>query len=108
MNRPQEEGRPPGPVGQGRAIEVDPLAGVDLGLAIERQVVGVLGHNDMGDGRLGGDTALDQSRRRWGLDHHVLTGAAGVLGPPHHQNPQLGRYDVQPLGAILADQVQGA
>ncbi len=39
----------PGPVGQGRAVELDPLAGVDLGLAIERQVIGVLGDHHVGD-----------------------------------------------------------
>jgi len=50
-------------------------------------MVGVLGHDDMGDGGFGGDAALDQSRRRRGLDHHVLAGAAGVLGPPNYQNP---------------------
>jgi hypothetical protein len=43
MQRAKQEGGPAGPVRQGRAIEVDALAGVDLGLAIERQMIGVLG-----------------------------------------------------------------
>ena len=42
------------------------------------------------------------------LDHHFLAGPAGVLGPAHHQHPELGRDDVQPLGDVLADPVQSA
>ena len=71
-------------------------------------MIGILAHHHMGDGGLGGDAALDQPGWRRGLDHHVLAGSAGVLRPAHHQNPKLGRHDVQPLGAVLADQVQSA
>jgi hypothetical protein len=35
------------PIRQGRAIELDSLAGVDLALPVERQVVGVLADQDM-------------------------------------------------------------
>ena len=108
VQRAQQEGGAAGPVREGRAVEVDALAGVDLGLAIERQVIGVLGDHDVGDRRLGRQAALDQARRRRRLDHHVLAGAAGVLGPAHHQHPELGRDDVQPFGDVLADQVQRA
>src|SRR6266702_1512056 len=37
MHRPQQEGRAPHPVGQRRAIQVDALAGVNLGLAVKRE-----------------------------------------------------------------------
>jgi hypothetical protein len=42
------------------------LRGVDLSLAVKRQMISVRGYNDAGDGRLGGQTALDQpgGRRR--------------------------------------------
>lgn len=43
VDGPQQEGGSTRPVGQRRAIELDPLAGVGLGLAIERQMIGVLG-----------------------------------------------------------------
>jgi hypothetical protein len=50
--------------------------------------------------------ALDQPRRRGGLHDCVLTGAAGVLRSADDQNSDLGRYDVEALGYILADAVQ--
>jgi len=67
MDRSEQEGRAAHPVGEGRAIELDPLLGIDPSLAVERQVIGVLAHRHMGDGRLGGDAALDQPSRRKGL-----------------------------------------
>ena len=53
MNRTQEPGSTADPIRQGRTIEVDPLPGVDLGLPVERKVIGVLGHQHLGDRRLG-------------------------------------------------------
>jgi hypothetical protein len=106
MHRSEQEGCSPHPVGQGGAIKLDPLTGVDLRLAVERQMVCVLADDHVGDGSFGGDAALNQPRGRRRLDHHVLAGAAGVLGPAHHQHAELGRHDVQPLGAVLADQVK--
>ena len=103
-----EEGGAADPVGQRRAVEIDALAGVDLRLAIERQVIGVLGDQHLGDRRLGRQAALDQPRRRRRLDDHVLAGAAGVFGPAHDQHPELGGDDVEPLADVLADPVQRA
>jgi hypothetical protein len=107
-DRPQVEGGAADPVGERRAIELDSLTLVDLRLAIERQVVGVFGDQHMGDRRLGRQAALDQPRRRWGLDHHVLAGATGVLGPPYDENPELCRDDVELLADVFADPVQFA
>ena len=106
MHGSQQEGGPADPVGQRRAIQLDALPGIDLRLAIERQVIGVLGDHDVGDHRLGRQAALDQPRRRRRLDHRCLAGAAGVFGPAHHQHPELRRDDVEPLGDVLADPVQ--
>jgi hypothetical protein len=108
VDRPEQEGRAAHPVSERRTIESDPLAGVDLRLAVERQMVCVLADDHVGDGSFGGDAALNQPRGRRRLDHHVLAGAAGVLGPAHHQHAELGRHDVQPLGAVLADQVKSS
>ena len=108
VHGPQQEGGAADPVGQGRAIEPDALPGVDLRLPIERQVVGIFGHEHLGDGGVGRQPALDQPRRRRRLHHHLLAGAAGVFGPAHHQDPELGRHDVEALGDVLADAVQGA
>jgi hypothetical protein len=72
VDGPQQERCTPDPVGKRRAIEMDALAGVDLRLAIERQVVGILGDEDVGDGRHGGPAALDQPCRRRRLDDNAL------------------------------------
>ncbi len=107
VHRPDQEGGPAGPVREGGAIELDALAGVDLGLAIERQVIGVLADHDMGDGSLSGQPALDQASGRRRLNDDALAGAAGVLGPAHDQHLELSRDDIEPLSAVLADQVKG-
>ena len=56
------------PVGQGRAIQVDPGARVDLGLAIQRQVVAVFRHQHMRQQTRPGQAAMDRQagRRRLG------------------------------------------
>src|ERR1700756_1105284 len=43
MNRPQQEGCTPDPIGQRRAIEHNALPSVDLGLPIKRKVIGIFG-----------------------------------------------------------------
>jgi hypothetical protein len=106
VNRSQQEGGAAHPVSKGRTIEIDALPGVDLGLAVERQVVGVFGDQHLSDGRLGRKAAFDQPRRCRRLNHDVLTRPTGVFGPPDHQNPELGRHDVETLGAIFADYMQ--
>ena len=106
MQRAQVPGGMADPVGQRRAIEIDALAGVDLGLPVERQMVGIFGHQNLGDGGLGRQAALDQPRRRRGLHDTVLAGPAGVFGPPGDEHPELRRHDVQPLAHVLADPVQ--
>jgi hypothetical protein len=55
------------PVGQRRAVELHPLAVIHLRLAVQGQVVGVLGGKDMRDQPLGGDAALDQALGSGGL-----------------------------------------
>ena len=106
MHRPQEPGGAADPVGQRRAIEIDALPGVDLGLAIERQVIGVFGDQHLGDRRLGRQAALDQPRRRGRLHDNVLASPAGIFGPAHDEHAELRRHDVEPLAHVLADPVQ--
>lgn len=75
----QQEGRAPDPVGQRRAIEHDTLAGIDLGLTIQGQMIR-FGDQHLGDGRLCRDSALDQPRRCGRLHHDVLAGLAAYFG----------------------------
>ena len=106
MHRTQVPGGAADPVGERGAIEIDALPGADLRLAIERQVVGIFGDQNLGDRRLGRQAALDQPRGRGSLHDNVLAGAAGVFGPAHDDHAQLRRHDVQPLAHVLADPVQ--
>lgn len=41
------------PVGKRGAVEIDALAAHDLSLPLERKVIGILGDQQMGDGRFG-------------------------------------------------------
>jgi hypothetical protein len=106
VHRPQQERRAPYPVGQGRTVEGNTLASIDLSLPIERKMVGELRYQHLGDGRLGGQPALDQARRRWCLHDHVRASAAAVFRPAHDQHPELRRHDVQALRDVLADAMQ--
>ncbi len=45
-----------------RPVQIDALAGVNLGLAVQRQMVGIFGHQNLGDGGLARQAALDQPR----------------------------------------------
>jgi hypothetical protein len=50
MHWPQQEGCPPDPIGQGRAIQVEALAGVNLSLPIQWQMVGIFGDEHLRHG----------------------------------------------------------
>ena len=105
--RPQQRRRLADPIGQGRALQLDALAGVDLALAVQRQVVGVLGHQHMGEQPRRGAAAADRQARRRGLGDG-LAAAAGELRPdmPDHAEPA--RQVVQHLGHVLAEAAQRA
>ena len=85
---PQIPGCPADPIGQRRAVELDALPGVDLGLPVQWQVIGVLGDQHLGDQRLGRNAAFDDPRRRRRLDHRALARAAAVARPAGDQHPE--------------------
>lgn len=60
MHGPQQEGGLADPVGQGRAIQVQALPGIDLGLTVERKMIGVFRDEDVGNRGLRRDAALDE------------------------------------------------
>ena len=78
--RLQPPAGPAHPVAQRGAVELDPLPGEDRCLAIERQEIGVLGHQHMRQQGLGGHPAGDRPLRCWGLHHRLLAGPAAVAG----------------------------
>ena len=85
------------------AVELDPLPGEDLRLAVERQEIGVLGHQHVRQQGLGRHPAGDRPLRCGGLHHRLLAGPAAIAGSADHLHPQLGGDDVEHLARVLAD-----
>ena len=85
---------------------VDALAGEDLRLAIQRQVVAVFVDQHMRQQRLGRHAAVDRPLRRRRLNDRFLAGPAAIARPADHPDPQLGRDVVQHLGPVFADPMQ--
>jgi hypothetical protein len=105
--RREQRGGLADPVGEGGAVEVEPVALEDLGLAIERQVVGVLADQDMGEQARARAAALDGAGRQRRLDEALAAGA----GQPRADDPVHDKAagDVlQLLGHVLADPAQPA
>ena len=97
MDRAQLEGGTPNPIRKGGAVEIDALAAIDLGLSIERQVVGIFADQHMRHCRLGGHAARDQTRRRSRLCNAVGAGPAGILRTAGDDDAELGGHDVEPF-----------
>jgi hypothetical protein len=64
MDGAKLKGRAADPVCEGRPVQIDALAAVDLGLPVERQVVGIFADQHMGDSRLGRHAARNEPRGR--------------------------------------------
>ena len=98
--------RPPHPVGQRRAIELDALTGVNLCLSVQRQVISVLGDQHLRDQRFGRNAALDDPCRRRGLHNGTLARTAAVARTARDEHAKGGGHDIETLGHILADLVE--
>ena len=84
-------------------MQIDARAGEDLRLAIQREVVRVLRHQDMRQQPFCRQGALDQAGGRRCLGDPFLAGPAGILRPHGDDHPKLRGNDVEPLGAVFAD-----
>jgi hypothetical protein len=87
---------------------MDALAGINLRLPVQGEMIGVLGDQDMRDQSLGRDAAFDNARRRRRLHDHALAGAAAITGTARHDNAEGSRHDIEPLCDILADDMESA
>jgi hypothetical protein len=67
------------PARQRRGFQVDARAGEDLGLAIERQMVVVLRHQDLGQKPGSGTAAGDRMLRRRSGDNRIASPARQLL-----------------------------
>jgi hypothetical protein len=100
-HRVEQPGRLADPVAQRRAVEFDPLAGVDLGLAIQRQAVAVLRHQQVRQhGRCRASTRRRQRGSR-GLGDGVARGA-GVFRPDVADDLEVPRNIIQHFRDVLA------
>jgi hypothetical protein len=79
------------PARQQRAIKVDAFAGVNNGLAVQRQMIGELGYQDMRQQAGAGDTALDRTAWRRRLDDGVAADAC-QLGAYMTDHAEAGRH----------------
>ena len=103
--RPQHGDRLAAPVDQRRAWNVGALSRQDLALAIQREVIVVLGDEDVGEQARTGHAARDRARRRRRL-HHPLALPAGLLQPRGLDHLQLRGDELEDLRHVLADQAQ--
>ena len=108
IERRQPPARTSHPGTQRRTIQRDALALEHLRLAVERQRITELADHHMRDQRFRRHAAIDRPLRRRRLHHGALAGAASIARPAHHLHAQLGRNQVELLGAVLADHMQRA
>ena len=92
---------------QERAPRGRPAAAGELVLlAIDRQVIAVLGGDDLGGHARVVAVAFDQALRPRRFFHAALRLAfAGILGNQRHADLELGRLEFQRLLAVVADQL---
>lgn len=100
----QQRRRRSDPIGQGGTVEIDTLAGIDLGLSVKRQVVGVLGYQHMGEQSGTWSPALDRQGRHRRL-HDRLAQPADDLGSDMPDDLEQGDA-LQHLGLVLAEPAQ--
>ena len=101
-DRIEQPGRLSDPVAQRRAVEVEPLAGIDLILAIERQMIAVLRHQQMCERRRCGTATRGRHRRCRGLRDRIARGA-GIFRPDVTDDLEVPGHVVQHLGHVLAE-----
>lgn len=79
-DRAQFECCPTDPVSKCGTVKIDALAAHDLGPPVERQMIGVFGHQHMRDSRFRRQSGLDQPHGRWSLGNSVGAGTHAYLG----------------------------
>jgi len=89
------------PVAQRGTIKLQAVAGINLALPIERQVIAIFRDQQMR--QHGGSGAAPRRRhRRCGRLGNGITGAAGIFGPHVADHLEVARHVIQHLGHVLA------
>lgn len=105
--RLQQCRRAPNPVAERGAVQINPFAGVDLGLPLKRQVITIFADQHVRHEAGSGSPALDQARWQWGLGESFTAGA-GHAGADEAAHNEVTWDIIQLLGDILAHLAQGA
>jgi hypothetical protein len=84
------------------AVEIDPLAGINASLAVQRRVIAVLADEDVREQPGAWPAALDRQRRHRHL-HHALADPAGKRRPDVPNDLEAAGDVIQHLADILAD-----
>ncbi len=106
MQRFQPPGQAADPVDQSRDVQIYPLAGEHLHLAVQRQVPGELHHRDMDQECRCRHAAIKRTWRRLGLHDRSLARPAAIARPVNAFDAQHRRHRVEHLADVLANQVQ--
>ena len=93
------------PVGQGRAVEVEPLSVEDLPPAIQAKMIGVFADQNARRETRAGAAPLARARGQWGLNEAFSAGA-GQPGPDDAVHDEAAGDVFQVLGHIFADPAQ--
>jgi hypothetical protein len=99
-HRIEQPGRLADPVAQGRAVEVQAFPGVDLGLAMQRQVVTVLRHQQMCQQARCGAATWRGHRRCRGLGNGVAR-IAGIFRPDVADDLEVPGHVVEHLSDVF-------
>ena len=94
---------PSHPVGQHGPVDRHAVPGYDHRLAVERHVLGMLGHRDLRQQRFSGPAALQKMRRGFCLNHSCAALGAGILRADRDDHLIARRDVVQPINPILTD-----
>src|ERR1700674_3385281 len=93
------------PVGESRAIDIDPVPDEDLALPVKRKVIAVLGDQDMSE-KTGTGEALGDRTLRGGRLMNSPAGPAAIARPADADDPKPRGHMIEHLADRLADQVQ--
>jgi hypothetical protein len=89
------------PSGERGAVEVDSFTGIDLRLAVERLMIGVLRDQHVSEQARTGEPAIDGTGRRRGL-HDAVAHIAAQLRAHMADDLEARPYVLQHLGGIFA------
>ena len=98
----EQSGETADPARHDRTVDLNAAAGVDAGLAMQRQMIAKLRHDDMGEQRRAWTPLLHRQRRHRRLDDGLAPPAAH-LRPHVHDALEVGGNEFEHLALVRAD-----